>query len=156
MAGIHGFDHFVIRMEDFDAGLTAYSKLFPAGPREVGEHSGMGLKMAYFDLPNGGSIEIVAPTRADSVLRPALDKDGPGMNLIAYQCEDLAATVKMMKSNGVRVIEDRSFIKVHPKSTHGILMQLVEKTPDATTANKAHQVPDTSGERSFTHSIPYK
>ena len=53
------------------------------------------------------------------------------MNLMAFQCDDLAATVEMMKSNGVRVIEtDPTHIMVHPKSTHGILMQLVEMATD--------------------------
>ena len=39
--------------------------------------SAMGLQMAFYDLPNGGFLELVAPTRPDSVLRPALDKSGP-------------------------------------------------------------------------------
>jgi hypothetical protein len=34
---------------------------------------------------------------------------------------------------------------VHPKSTHGVLMQLVEKPADAPRATKEGQVPDTSG-----------
>jgi hypothetical protein len=37
----------------------------------------MGLEMAFYDLPNGGFIELVAPSGPDSVLRPALDKSGP-------------------------------------------------------------------------------
>ena len=37
----------------------------------------MGLEMAFYDLPNGGFIELVAPSGSDSVLRPALDKSGP-------------------------------------------------------------------------------
>ena len=36
---------------------------------------------------------------------------------------------------------------VHPRSTHGILMQLVEKEADAPKATKTGQVPDTSGVR---------
>jgi catechol 2,3-dioxygenase-like lactoylglutathione lyase family enzyme len=68
------------------------------------------------------------------------------MNLIAFQCDDLAATVDMMKANGVRIIEtDPTHIMVHPKSTHGVLLQLVEKDPNAPRATKAGQVPDTSG-----------
>lgn len=134
----------VVRMEDFDKGVALYSSLLKH--RESGKNPAMGLQMAFFDLPNGGFIEIVAPTHPTSVLRPALDKNGPGMNLMAFQCDDLKATVEMMKSNGVRVIEDDpTHIMVHPKSTHGILMQLVEKRPDATTATRAGQVPDTSG-----------
>jgi len=119
---------------------THHLKVLAAARRD------MGLNMAFYDLPNGGFIELVAPTGPDSVLRPALDKSGPGMNLMCFQCDDLAATVEMMKGNGVRVIEDDpTHIMVHPKSTHGILLQLVEKEPDAPKATKAGQVPDTSG-----------
>eukprot|EP01047_Picozoa_sp_COSAG01_P077701 COSAG01_NODE_14089_length_1497_cov_1.657368_2_plen_100_part_00 len=93
--------------------------------------------MAFYDLPNGGYIELVAPTRPNSVLQPALDRRGPGMNLIAFQCEDLPATVQMLQANGVRVVtSDPTHIMVHPKSTHGVLMQLVEKSPDAPFRNK--------------------
>ena len=143
--GIYGFDRMVVRLEDFDAGLTAYSNLF-GEPRDVGTNDQMGLQMAFFDLPNGGSIEVVAPTSPESVLRAALDKSGAGMNLISFQCDDLAGTIAMMKENGVRVIEDDpTHIMVHPKSTHGVLMQLVEKPANASRRNKAAQVPDTSG-----------
>ena len=66
----------------------------------------------------------------------------------------MAATVAMMKANGVRVIEDDpTHIMVHPKSTHGILMQLVEKEPDAPKATKQGQVPDTSGVEATTQAI---
>merc|ERR1719386_501000 len=106
----------------------------------------MGLQFGLFDIPNGGYIEIVAPSGPKSVLQPALDKNGPGMNLMAFQCEDLAATVKILKDNGVKVIEDDpTHIMIHPKSTHGVLMQLVEKAPDAPKSTKDGQVPDTSG-----------
>ena len=143
--GIYGFDRMVVRLEDFDAGLTAYSNLF-GEPRDVGTNDQMGLQMAFFDLPNGGSIEVVAPTSPESVLRAALDKSGAGMNLISFQCDNLAGTIAMMKENGVRVIEDDpTHIMVHPKSTHGVLMQLVEKPANASRRNKAGQVPDTSG-----------
>merc|ERR1711957_1127754 len=51
-----------------------------------------------------------------------------------------------MKANGVQVIDnDPEPPMVHPKSTHGVLMQLVEKSPNATQANRAGQVPDSSG-----------
>jgi FtsP/CotA-like multicopper oxidase with cupredoxin domain len=67
------------------------------------------------------------------------------MHVIAFQCKNLADTVRMMKSNGVEIFEfDPTHTMVHPKSTHGILMHLVEKEPDAPVATKAGQVPDTS------------
>jgi len=144
--GVYGFDHVVVALEDFDAGVAAYSKLFPPGPRETRVNEERGERLAFFDLPNGGYIEIAAPTGPGSALRAHLDKRGPGMVLMAFQCEDLPATVAMMKGNGVHVFEaDPAHTLVHPKSTHGVLMQLVEKPPGAPRRNKAGQVPDTSG-----------
>ena len=113
--GIYGFDHMVVRLENLAAGIGAYSKLFPPGPATVSKNPNMGLKLAVFPLPNGGFIELVAPTSPQSVLRKPLDEHGPGMHLMAYQCNDLSATVAMMKKNGVRVIEnDPAHIMVHP------------------------------------------
>lgn len=144
--GIYGFNKMVVCLKDFDESIAAYTKLFPAGPRQTGKDTTMGLQFALFDLANGGYIEICAPSGPKSVLQPALDKRGPGMNFISFQCEDLAATVKTLKENGVKVIDnDPHQIMVHPKSTHGVLMQLVEKAPDASRATKTGNVPDTSG-----------
>merc|ERR1712125_1863 len=65
---------------------------------------------------------------------------------MAFQCHDLTATIAMMKSNGVNIIDsDPNRIMIHPQSTHGVLMQLTEKPADAPRATKAGQVPDTSG-----------
>ena len=118
-------------MTDLDAGVASYEKLGLECTQRMSNED-LGIHQAILPLADGGFIELVAPTGPDSVLRPALDKSGPGMNLMCFQCDDLAATVEMMKGNGVRVIEDDpTHIMVHPKSTHGILMQLVEKEPDA-------------------------
>merc|ERR1712037_523394 len=60
-----------------------------------------------------------------------------------------------MKGNGVQLVEDDpAHIMVHPKSTHGVLMQLVEKAPNAPRATKAGQaVPDTSNAKGI---VSYK
>lgn len=145
--GIYGWDHMVVRLEDFKAGVAAYTKLFPKGPREITKNEGFGMDMAFFDVPNGGFIEVVAPNRPDSVLKPQMEKEGPGLNLMAFQCTDLKATIEMMRANGVKVVERAGQVLVHPSSTHGVLIQLKEKEGQvaATKATKAGQVPDTSG-----------
>ena len=76
-------------------------------------------------MPNGGFIEIVAPTNADSAVGKALEGRGEGMHTIALEVDDLAATCEAMKEGGARLIgEGGSQVFVHPKSTHGILLQL--------------------------------
>eukprot|EP00664_Eupelagonemidae_sp_cell27_P001013 gene1013-4045_t len=80
--GIHSFHHFVTRVKDFEAGKKACAAL-GLQLRETGRNPAMGLEMAFYDFAYGGFLEVVAPTRVDSVLRPALDKSGEGLNLLA-------------------------------------------------------------------------
>jgi len=145
--GLYGFDHIAVRLESLKTGIPAYNKLFnKLSPDRTGSVPDMGMEMAFYDLPNGGYVEIIAPTKEDSILTPALKKNGPGMNLMAFQVEDLKATVEKMKSNGVRIVTNGLGQQlVHPKSSHGLLIQLVEKPENAKRRNKVGQVPDTSG-----------
>ena len=144
--GIYGFDHIAVRLESLETGISAYSKLFGAPPSRTSESLEMGMEMAFYDLPNGGYVEIIAPTKDDSILMPALNKNGAGMNLMAFHCEDLNATIKMMEKNGVRIVTNPIGQKlVHPKSTHGVLIQLVEKPKNALRRDEYGLVPETSG-----------
>merc|ERR1712118_307045 len=86
------------RLKDFKAGVDAYTKLFPKGPREITKNEGFGMDMAFFDVPKGGYIEVIAPTRPDSVLKAQMEKEGPGLNIMAFQCNDLKATMEMMRN----------------------------------------------------------
>ena len=90
----------------------------------------MRMSSAFYDLPAGGYIEVVAPTRDDSAISGALAKSGEGMNLIAFLVDDLEATCEAYKAAGARLVgEGGPQVMVHPKSTHGILIQLKQKEP---------------------------
>lgn len=105
-------------------------------------------------------IELVAPTPTPTtpttpappnILRTELEKWGAGMSMVALQCNGVAATVAMLKRNKVRVLDaDPAHVMVHPSSTHGVLLQLVEKHRtraqlDAAAADTPGHVRDTSG-----------
>ena len=66
----------------------------------------MGLSIAFFDLPNGGYIEIIVPTRDNSVISPTMKKSGPGMHLIAFNCENLKSCVDQFKKDGIKVMDE--------------------------------------------------
>ena len=52
---------------------------------------------AFYDLPAGGYIEVVAPTRDDSAISGALAKSGEGMNLIAFVVDDLRLLLTVLQ-----------------------------------------------------------
>ena len=126
---ITGYDHLVVRVNDLDEGIATYRDRLGLVLDRIDESDALGIKQAFFNLPNGGFIEVVAPTDENSAVGKAIAGRGEGMHTIAFEVDDLAATCADMKDVGAQLIgEGAPTVFVHPKSTHGILLQLSEKS----------------------------
>ena len=122
------FDHLVIRVGDIDEGIATYRDTLGLTLDRTDESEALGIKQAFFNLPGGGFIEVVAPINAQSAVGQALDKRGEGIHTVAFSVDDLAAACAALKAGGVRLIgEGGPQVFVHPKSTHGVLLQLSAK-----------------------------
>lgn len=122
------FDHLVVRVGDLDEGIATYRDSLGLTLDRTDESEALGIKQAFFNLPGGGFIEVVAPTSPQSAVGQALDKRGEGIHTVAFAVDDLDATCAALKAGGARLIgEGGPQVFVHPKSTHGVLLQLSEK-----------------------------
>ncbi len=80
-------------------------------------------------------IELVEPASPDSPITKFLEKTGGGIHHLAWQVSDVAAAIAHLKSHGVRMIDEAprpgahgtTIAFVHPKSTGGVLMELVQE-----------------------------
>lgn len=125
---ITGYDHLVVRVEDIDQGIATYRDTLGLELDRTGQNDQLGIKQAFFNLPDGGFIEIVAPLNPDSAVGKALAARGEGMHTISFAVDDMAATCAAMKESGAQLIgEGAPQVFVHPKSTNGILLQLTER-----------------------------
>ena len=88
-------------------------------------------------LPIGETnVELLEPTEADSPVGKFLDKRGGGIHHIAVEVEDISASLKRLKEKGMRLIDETPRVGaggcliafVHPKSTGGVLMELVQQS----------------------------
>ena len=88
-------------------------------------------------LPIGESrIELLEPTSEDSPISKFLAKRGPGIHHIAVEVDDIAASLAKLKSQGMRLIDETPRLGaegclvafVHPASTNGVLLELVQTT----------------------------
>ena len=88
-------------------------------------------------LPIGESrIELLEPTSDDSPISKFLEKRGPGIHHIAVEVDDIAASLAKLKSQGMRLIDETPRLGaegclvafVHPASTNGVLLELVQTT----------------------------
>jgi methylmalonyl-CoA/ethylmalonyl-CoA epimerase len=86
-------------------------------------------------LPIGESrIELLEPTTSDSPISKFLAKRGPGIHHVAIQVEDIRESLRKMKEEGARLIDEEPrtgtggclVAFVHPSSTGGVLVELVE------------------------------
>ena len=123
-----GVDHIVIRVKDIDAGIETWRDKFGMTLERTAESEALGIKQAFFQLDNGGFIEIVAPTSDQSAVGRAIESRGEGMHTMAMEVDDLDATVSKLQENGVQLIGvGTPQVFIHPKSANGILVQLSPK-----------------------------
>ena len=120
---IKGVDHVVIRVEDFDAAVATWKDTLGMALDRTDESEALGIKQAFFNMDNGGYVEIVAPTNADAAVGKALASRGEGLHTLALEVDDLDATIKDFEANGVQLIGVGSpQVYVHPKSANGMLL----------------------------------
>ena len=79
-------------------------------------------------------IELVEPAAEDSPVTKFLARRGGGLHHVAWRVDDLAAALAKLKQSGLRLIDETPkpgahgtrIAFLHPKSTGGVLTELVE------------------------------
>lgn len=112
-------------------------------PLEHVEHvasEGVTVAMLAFGTPTrgGGSIELLQPDAGENPVRRFLEKRGAGVQQVALEVDDLPALVARLAAAGVRLIDERprpgaqgtTVAFVHPASTGGVLVELVQAQPE--------------------------
>ena len=104
---------------------------------ELTEHvASEGVSVAMLRLGAGsGCVELLQPDPGeDNPVGKYLAKRGPGMHHVALEVDDIAGVMAAMKEAGVRLLDDEPrpgahdtrVAFVHPKSTGGVLVELVQ------------------------------
>ena len=81
-------------------------------------------------------IELLEATSDDSPIARFLAKRGEGLHHIAMRVPDLDAAVDRLKAAGSRLVTEQiqtgaegyRYVFVHPKSAHGVLLELIEES----------------------------
>jgi len=137
--GIRRIDHVGIAVADLDAAIEFYGRVFGMACVHVEENAEQGVREAMLSVgptPAGGCLQLLAPLSPESTIAKFLDRNGPGMQQLAYTVDDVDAACAALRERGVRLLyaEPRrgtagSRINfVHPKDAGGVLVELVEPT----------------------------
>ncbi len=123
-----------VAVNNIEETLKDYESNFGLKASRIEPQPHNGVKIAV--LPIGDAvIELIQPLdpEAGPVAR-SLKNRGEGIYMIALQVDGLDAALKTLQTNGVRLISDDAESRakgvqpfIHPKSTHGVLVELVGK-----------------------------
>lgn len=120
-------------MDDLDEAIALYSERLgmPVEHRETVEEQGVEAVL----LGVGGShVELLQPLSPDTAVGKFIERSGPGLHHVAYGTDDIDSALESVRAAGLRLIDEspRTGIRgsrvafVHPKSTGGVLTELVE------------------------------
>jgi len=78
-------------------------------------------------------IELLQPIGSEGVMAKFLEKRGEGFHHICYEVADINAEIASLKAAGIEVLGEPKpgaegmSVFLHPRGTHGVLVEFVEK-----------------------------
>lgn len=134
-----GIDHVGIAVADLDAAVELYETAFGMRCVHTEVNEEQGVREAMLEVGESGSyVQLLAPLSPDSTIGRFLDKNGPGIQQMAYRVDSIDAVSAHLREQGLQLLYDEprtgtagSRVNfVHPKSAGGVLVELVEPGPD--------------------------
>lgn len=133
MGEILKLDHVGIAVKDLQNAIKLYGSL---GLQATHQETIAAQKVNAVTLPIGDTkIELLEPMPGDSALAKFLKSRGGGLHHLALQVDNIEKKLSELKEQGIRLIDEtpRSGIGgtrvafIHPQSTFGTLVELVER-----------------------------
>jgi len=126
-------DHIGVAVEEIEPALELYRDSFAltVAHREV--VSDQGVEAVLLDVGEN-HVELLAPLAPDTPVGRFLAKQGPGLHHVAYQVQDIEATLEKLKQAGLALIDEqpRTGIRgsrvafMHPRASAGVLTEIVQ------------------------------
>lgn len=129
---IRKIDHIGVAVKNLNEAIETY-KMLGFEVEEIEEVAEQKVRVAM--LPTGESrIELLEATSPESAIAKFVEKRGEGIHHIAVNVENIEEALKKAKDAGLKLIDEKPRIGaggkkvafVHPKSTHGVLLEFVE------------------------------
>ena len=128
-------DHVGIAVADLDDAITFYRDTFGVVSVHEEVNEEQGVREAMLAVGDGSTqLQLLAPLTPQSTIAKYLDRNGPGVQQLAYTVRDLDAVSATLRERGLRLLfaeprrgtSDSRVNFIHPKDAGGVLVELVE------------------------------
>jgi methylmalonyl-CoA/ethylmalonyl-CoA epimerase len=127
-------DHIGIAVKDIEQAIRLYREVFGVEPSLVYESEYTKAKIAFFPIGEV-KVELIQPTNPESVMAKFLENKGEGIHHISFKVKDVDQSLGEVEKKGVQLIDKKSrkvrenerVAFLHPKSTNGVLFELIQE-----------------------------
>jgi methylmalonyl-CoA epimerase len=130
-----GVDHVGVAVKNLDEAIGIYQNVLGFKLESVHVLNERKVKVAFLSSGGETRIELLEPLGSDSPVAKFLENRGEGIHHIAVRVENIDAVLEDFKRKGVVLVDDKprtgaegaKIAFVHPKSTKGVLLELIMK-----------------------------
>jgi len=126
-------EHIGIAVDDVDAVVETVRELLQMEPYKTETVSEQQVRTHFLDAGTT-KLELLEALDENSPVQRYLDRRGEGLHHLAFEVSDLKATMHRLREAGFELLsetpqrgaDDKQIAFVHPKQTHGVLVEFCE------------------------------
>jgi len=127
-----GIHHLGVAVADLDEAVATYERLFGAQLEHRDTVPDQGVEAASLRVGES-RVELLSPPGDETPVGKFLAKRGPGMHHVAYEVDDVRASLAELEAAGAELIDTvprrglfgLEVAFVHPDAVHGVLSEVV-------------------------------
>lgn len=131
---IKHIDHIGIAVRSIDEGKKFYTDILGLAMEKTEVVEEQKVKTGFFPITDS-ELELLESTAPDGPVAKYIESRGEGIQHIAFRVENIEEALRELKEKGVRLIDQEPrkgaggarIAFIHPKETHGVLVELCEK-----------------------------
>ncbi len=130
---LNKIDHIAIVVGSIEEALNKYSKLFGFKAGEAYDEPSGEFKTMLINA-EGITIELLQPVNPEGAIAKFFAKNGESIHHVSFNVSDVKEEMETLKANGTRLtteepmkVSTTQVTYVHPKSTGGVLIELIQR-----------------------------
>ncbi len=125
--------HVAIAVNNLDESVALYERILGVKPLSIEDVPSQKVRVAFFKVGEEAEIELMEPTEPGSVVARFLESRGQGIHHICFEVDAIDEELKVLAGKGIELIDKQGRVGLvgkvgflHPKSTHGVLIELIQ------------------------------
>lgn len=131
---VEKIEHIGIAVKNLTEANKVYEKLLGVAPYKIESVESEGVSTSFFRTGES-KIELLEASHPESPIAKFIEKKGEGIHHIAFAVKDIEQEIERLQKEGFEIINEEPKIGadkqricfLHPKSSHGVLIELCQK-----------------------------